>query len=126
MNSQRLLRRVDNNVLNRMMREDIFGDTEEPVAVDGIQSIRRDEAQIGDIDDPVQAQNQPVPEQQRRPEVSSESEINELVRQLGKTRVPLGNEFSLPEPEESTNFVDLIRKANANFEYQSNLFNTRF
>jgi len=109
-----------------MMREDIFGDTEEPVAVDGIQSIRRDEAQIGDIDDPVQAQNQPVPEQQRRPEVSSESEINELVRQLGKTRVPLGNEFSLPEPEESTNFVDLIRKANANFEYQSNLFNTRF
>jgi hypothetical protein len=119
MNSQQLLRHVDNNILDRIGREGIMGDTEEPEAVDGQQGIRGEPVQA---DAPVDA----VVQQERKPEVSNESEMNEIVRQMSKTRVPLTNEFELPEPEDSTNFVELVRKANANFEFQKNLFNTKF
>lgn len=87
-----------------------------------------------DIDN-INSENEPIPDKpEETPEekqeigdlISEDSKLNEITRQVSKTRVPLNNEFQLPAARDSTSFVDLVRRANALADFQRNLFNTKF
>jgi hypothetical protein len=58
--------------------------------------------------------------------VNDRTTLNEVTRNLQKTRIAYSADYKLPGYRQSTSFVDLVRKANANAQFQRNLFNTTF
>jgi hypothetical protein len=58
--------------------------------------------------------------------VNDRTTLNEVTRNLQKTRIAYSADYKMPGYRQSTSFVDLVRKANANAQFQRNLFNTTF
>jgi len=106
-----LLRDIDPNLLDKLQEEDIFQDDQE---------IKEGSM---DVQEPIQTKEE---KEDVASMIKENTELNEITRQVSKTRVPLANEFSLPDDRHSYSFIDLVRKSNALADYQRNLFNTRF
>jgi hypothetical protein len=104
-----LLRNIDPDFLDILQNEDIFQDDQEEGSMD--------------VQEPEQTKEE---KEDVASMIKQGTELNEITRQVSKTRVPLANEFSLPDDRESYSFVDLVRKSNALANYQRNLFNTNF
>jgi predicted RNA-binding Zn ribbon-like protein len=106
-----ILLNIDPDLLDKLQREDIFQDDQ-------------------DLKDGSMDAQEPEQTKEEKEDVASmikeNTELNEITRQVSKTRVPLSNEFSLPDDRKSYSFVDLVRKSNALADYQRNLFNTKF
>jgi hypothetical protein len=52
--------------------------------------------------------------------------LQQLKRNMQRTRIPLSNNYQLPDDSKTYNYVSLVQKANANAYYQENLFNSQF
>ena len=108
-----ILNKLDPDILDKFQAEDIFQDDTERI------NSKNELIDDDEIKDPKQKED-------IKNLITKNSELNEITRQVSKTRVPLANEFSFPDDRESYSFVDLVRKSNALADFQRNLFNTKF